>query len=147
VESGCWEWAGKLFNDSGYGRFYVSRAHGKGGCAYAHRFSYQMHVGPIEGRLQVLHRCDNRKCVNPQHLFLGTQFDNMRDMFAKGRNRGRGGKSLPPSVVREIRAVAMTGEYGEVTRVANQFGVTAAHFRSIRRGDCWQSLNTETVDA
>jgi hypothetical protein len=79
---GCWEWQGAN-NGKGYGCF------GKEGSRpyYAHRFSWELHAGPIPDGLFVLHRCDNRRCVNPEHLFLGTQGDNMRDMIAKGRGR------------------------------------------------------------
>lgn len=74
VESGCWEWQGYR-DEYGYGRFDESKAH---------RFSYALTVGSPEGFL-VLHRCDNPACVRPDHLFLGTQLDNMRDMISKGR--------------------------------------------------------------
>lgn len=81
-ERGCWEWTAHLF-DAGYGGFAVTHSKKVG----AHRFSYALHYGEIPAGLSVLHKCDNRSCVNPQHLFLGTQGDNVRDCVAKGRNR------------------------------------------------------------
>lgn len=78
----CWAWTGGTAND-GYGRLYISE---RDGSVAAHRFSYQLHNGEIPAGLIVCHRCDNPPCVRPDHLFLGTHLDNVRDMFSKGRN-------------------------------------------------------------
>jgi len=77
----CWLWVAAL-NNKGYGKF-LSLAHGPG--TYAHRFSWMLHYGPIPQGLCVLHKCDVPRCIRPDHLFLGTHKDNMRDMVAKGR--------------------------------------------------------------
>lgn len=79
VGDDCWEWQGAL-SDTGYGQIRVNRK-----TLYAHRISYEMFVGSIPDGLQVLHRCDNRKCVNPKHFFLGTKGDNVRDAGDKNR--------------------------------------------------------------
>jgi len=82
---GCWDWMAAK-NGRGYGTFRVgsltddSRRH-----VYVHRFSYELHYGPIPVGFQVNHRCDNRCCVNPDHLMLGTAKDNTADCIAKGR--------------------------------------------------------------
>jgi hypothetical protein len=74
-------------NDDGYGRVHIP----KGKPVPAHRFSYELVNGPIPDGLRVLHHCDNPPCVNPVHLFVGTQADNGRDMVAKGRWRDKFG--------------------------------------------------------
>ena len=103
----CWVWLGAK-TGSGYGAFNV--IHNK--AMSAHRFAYQTAIGPI-GDNMVLHKCDNRACVNPEHLFLGKAKDNLEDASRKGRLNGsrpttQGEKhfraKLSPTQVREIRA-------------------------------------------
>ena len=79
ADTECWVWTGSLF-ESGYGRF--SRSNKK---LRAHRVSYEIYKGAIPDGMHVLHECDNPPCVNPNHLFLGTHLDNMKDMERKGR--------------------------------------------------------------
>lgn len=84
-EAGCWEWQ-KTKDRVGYGRLKVSLgSRDSFRHESAHRYSYLLFVGEIPTGMCVLHKCDNRSCVNPGHLFLGTQKDNIRDMHAKGR--------------------------------------------------------------
>jgi RNA polymerase subunit RPABC4/transcription elongation factor Spt4 len=77
--TGCHEWQ-KGLDGNGYGKMYV-----EGRTRAAHRVSYEVFTGPIPQGSMVLHSCDNRKCVNPQHLWLGNAADNMRDKAEKGR--------------------------------------------------------------
>lgn len=86
LESGCWIFgASTLLGEPTYGHFVF-----KGKYRRAHRFSYALHNGRFNPRLCVLHKCDNRPCVNPDHLFLGTREVNNHDMIAKGRYKGPG---------------------------------------------------------
>ena len=82
-EHDCWEWIGAL-NSNGYGSVKLPDADATG----AHRLAYAVANDASPGHLHVLHRCDNRRCCNPAHLFLGTNADNVADKVAKGRAIG-----------------------------------------------------------
>lgn len=88
----CWEWTASLHKD-GYGNFHKKLSSGRFVYVLAHRYSYELWFGEIPEGMYVCHTCDNPKCVNPSHLFLGTQQDNMDDMLSKGRLNDRSGEN------------------------------------------------------
>jgi HNH endonuclease/Helix-turn-helix domain len=121
---GCWEWTG-IRTVAGYGRC------GKGGVR-AHRVSYELTYGPIPDMMHVLHRCDNPPCVNPNHLFLGAQADNMRDMAQKGRARGGAAAGLDSAAVETARALHASGM--SFSAIATRVGSTHTTVaRAVRR--------------
>lgn len=140
-EGGCWIWLLSLRKD-GYGQFHKPDRPRTVG---AHRFAWALYRGPIPDGLQVLHRCDVRCCVNPSHLFLGTNQDNMDDMKRKGRaNTVRGEQhqnaKLTEAQAREIIALRTAG----VSRsdLAIRFRVNPNHIYKILHGLCWAHLTT-----
>lgn len=135
TESGCWWWLGRL-DRAGYGSIRVGGKYGK--MELAHRASWTVHRGAIPSGLKVLHQCDVPCCVNPDHLFLGTQADNIQDMMEKGRNnpsRGeRNGRSkLTAEQVAEIRNAP-----GSYHALARQYGVGKSMIGYIKTGANWR---------
>ncbi len=119
----CWPWQAKR-NRDGYGQFGVPRpGHRHMRSVLAHRQAWELAHGPIPEGLCVLHRCDNPACVNPAHLFLGTQRDNVADCAAKGRRAiNRTGKLTDcqrAAIVRIYRAgMATQGQLGRLYGVS-----------------------------
>jgi hypothetical protein len=135
----CWPWQGKRRN--GYGRMFAN-----GKMLSAHRVSWALANGSIPDGMKVLHRCDNPPCVNPNHLFVGTQGDNMRDCAAKRRlslqqhpERTQGERhpmaKLTADVVREIRARKGSAS---TYALAREFGVCQATIHQIHVGKIWK---------
>ena len=128
----CWLWTGYK-TKGGYGLLTVNSK------SYtAQRFSWILHNGPIPFGLDVLHKCDNPPCVNPDHLFLGTQQDNVVDSVNKGRFRIRQGKGqkLTKSQVSHIKFLLGSGKSG--ASLARKFGVSRQSINYIKLGKTWR---------
>ena len=132
TESGCWIWMGSLTRH--YGTIWVD-----GRAVSSHRISYIIHIGDIPDGLNVLHRCDVYSCVNPNHLFIGTQKDNMSDMTKKGRSlvgSMNSAAKLSESDVRNI--LHRKGE--RLAGIAKDYGVTLQSIWNIMNGKTWTHI-------
>lgn len=164
----CWEWTGTVNKKTGHGRIGSGGWHGP--LVYVHRASWELHFGPVPTGLEVCHRCDNGRCVNPAHLFLGTHAENMADMMrkdraARGQRNGRARAATPsrPRVQRpstsgernprakltaaqvlQIRTALAGGELERA--LAARFGVRQGTISRIKLRRSWQSLSDLPLD-
>lgn len=123
----CWEWLACV-SSNGYGKF------GLGGKSVGtHRVSWMLYRGDIPNGLYVCHKCDNRKCVNPNHLFLGTALDNMRDASTKDRT----GIKLSNHAAREIRDLYQSGR--TVAEIASLYRVSSVMVCRVLKGQYYRS--------
>lgn len=123
----CWQWIGAT-KGNGYGHMTI------GGINIpAHRASYMLFVGEIPPGKDVCHTCDNRSCVNPDHLFLGTRLENMSDMVAKGRGNGGRKLVLNESMVQEVKARLASGH--SASRIAESMGVSISTICNVKNGE------------
>lgn len=143
TQTGCWNWTATLHR-GGYGLTWANKKVRK-----AHRVSYQLYYGEFDETLYVLHKCDNRKCVNPEHLFLGTALDNARDMISKNRHLESYSKiqfkkgELHPSAkittkdVEEIRKL-IDSRIMTQTKIAASYGISSMQVSRIKYKKNWE---------
>lgn len=134
----CWVWTGAT-TPGGYGKLRVgSQSDGSRRVEVTSRASWEIHFGPIPEGTSVLHCCDVRLCVRPDHLFLGDQLDNVQDMISKGRHihgARQHAARFSDSVVREI--LEMLGRGYSQNEVAAQYGTSQSHISQIHLGKIW----------
>ncbi len=131
--TGCWLWRGSV-RRHGYGVF-------NAGCRtyIAHRFSYELHIGAIPPGLYVCHKCDNPRCVNPEHLWVGTAADNNADMTRKGR-RAIGTRNNSKLSDDDVRAILSSDV--PAPRIAREYGVERSLIHQIRARKRWKHITT-----
>jgi hypothetical protein len=136
VTPGCWLWQKGKRN--GYGQFDL-----KGKTVSPHRASYEFYVGKIPDGLRVLHKCDNPPCVNPDHLFLGTDRDNVADCIKKGRAkrlRFLGGENGRAKLTQES-ALKIRADKRKLIEIAADYGVTSTTVCDIKAGRRWKHID------
>lgn len=130
--NGCWVWGG--YKVKGYGRVYRNNRQ-----VSVHRLIWEFYKGPIPQGVQVLHKCDNPSCSNPEHLFLGTQKDNVHDCMNKGRfvwGEKNGMAKITRSIADSIRSDCRPSRL-----VAKENGVDQKTVLNIRHGKSWRQSN------
>ncbi len=134
----CWEWQGTL-HKSGYAIFSVGYRN-----FYAHRVSYCIATGTDPQNMDVCHSCDNPKCVNPNHLFLGSHLDNMRDCFKKGRMVSFKGSKNGTSKLKEVQVIDIRRRYANggvlMRELADEFRVSLGLISHIVHRLTWRHV-------
>ena len=128
--SGCLNWTGAL-NSNEYGRIRIQKR-----MFYTHRLAYVLFIGNISDNLSILHKCDNPRCINPEHLFIGTLLDNSHDSRTKGRNF----HILSRKQVIEIRKRNMQRSPDSYNLLAKEFKVSKSCIQHIINKDSWKHL-------
>lgn len=140
-QSGCWLWTASTAG-KGYGQL---RIPGTRRNVYAHRFSYELYRGAIPPGMQLLHSCDNPRCVNPDHLSIGTCKENLQDM--KEKDRSTFGERNQRAVLSEaqVAAIKVLLADGSMPQraIASQFGVSQIQVSRIKRGERWERVRPD----
>jgi HNH endonuclease len=136
-EIGCWDWKG-IKNKAGYGRM----TRGRQNFILAHRFSFERFVGPIPEGMHVLHNCDNPSCPRPDHLFPGTDLDNVHDMLAKGRNGKNYNRGEANSAARLTAedVVKIRADKRRRAAVAAEYKIGISAVAKIRSRETWAHI-------
>lgn len=136
-ESGCWIWTASCAG-KGYGQIKLPGTRRQ---IYAHRLSYLIHKGELPDAKHICHTCDNPKCVNPDHLFVGTSQDNHDDMKAKGRHTYGEKSATVKSTTKEVLQMkAMIKAGVPQTKIAALFGLHQTTISKINRAERWKHL-------
>lgn len=140
--AGCWVWTGTLSNN-GYGTFRIgSLTDGTRRNISAHRYAAELCYGAIPAGMQALHHCDNKLCVNPEHLYVGSHSDNMRDAVKRGRTGGVSlpGEKNPNAKLSAQQVLRIRASEKSQSELAQEFGVSSTQISWIKSGRSWASL-------
>lgn len=143
MESGCWEWIGPVEKD-GYGVFSATW----NGTAYkrAHRFSWAFHnLSEIPEDMVVCHKCDNPRCVNPDHLWLGSTLENNSDRAKKGRNHVQSGERSNAAILTESQVRSILSDSRPYAEIAHAYGVAMTTISGIKNRVSWAHLEDVTI--
>jgi len=132
--NGCLEWQGTI-NDAGYG---LIRIHGQ--YWRAHRVAFHLSQGPIPDHLHVCHSCDNPRCIEPSHLWLGTNADNTADMDAKGRRRPSHGEQHFSAKVTEVQVRAIRADPASYREIGKRYGISHKAVSRIKCLRVWRHV-------
>lgn len=133
----CWNWLASL-DSRGYGNFGVKR-NGRFVMQRAHRVAWELEYNTtLAAGVVLCHSCDNRRCVNPKHLFAGTQQDNMADCAAKGRFGDRAGEHNPRAKLTAEDVLAIRESPLPLSALANRYGVAKSTVAAAKAGQSWR---------
>lgn len=133
--SGCRIWDGQLNKKGGYGRIGYM---GKGW--RAHRLAYLLLQGPIPDGMELLHSCDNPRCINPAHLRPGTHAENIAEAYQKGRKTFPQGPGHPRFSFSREQAMEIINSTESAGSISRRIGVSVSSICRLRKGDTWKSL-------
>lgn len=141
VASGCWEWSHSLMSNG-----YPAVWH-KGVVTGGHRVAFELWVGPVPDGKMVCHKCDNKKCINPEHLFCGTGSDNQQDSVSKGRHKNQvyHGEDHPNSKLSSGDVLRIRRSTASHRKLAKQFGVCKTTISKIKNNTSYAKLDQRTT--
>lgn len=134
MDSACWMWTGHVIAD-GYGHIKRGKT-----MVLTHRLSWELTFGEIKDGLLVLHKCDNPACVNPSHLFLGTDADNARDRDSKGRLGNRTGSANGNAKITEDIVIQIRSSATPTKELAKAYNVSIPLIQKIRGKSLWRHV-------
>lgn len=136
----CWIWKGDADSKNQYGSFKLA-----GGLFGPHRISYELYIGEIPKGMLICHKCDNMKCINPNHLWIGTKQDNARDASSKGILKMGEQKTL--SKLKEADAIFILNNKGKISqnKLAKQFNVSPSTIQNVVDSKSWKYLHNKTI--
>jgi len=142
LDSGCWEWIGGR-KEVGYGSFMLIPTRGvRGRFVGAHVASHVLFVGPVPKGMCVCHKCDYTHCVNPDHLFIGTRKENLKDAMEKGRmahGENSGTSKFKTKTILKIRDLFDSGKYNKA-QLARKFNMSRRNVRAIVNRETWKHV-------